>query len=219
MQYVFVDSASGGLTVGIFSGCPRRFISRMTSSSSWGSPIRPSAGSQGSGVGRTPDSAAPVPQLAALSYDRLLGTPAGIMTLRVLKAERVGDTLGDVVWEEEVWRQLDSTFVAALCRYLLSTGTVDPASFRSKVLQLSDVRIRDQAMTTAEQLRLEGRREGRLEALHDYVLEALEVRFGDVPASVRVAVSEITDEARLRELLRAGIRTPTLAAFLDGLEG
>jgi predicted transposase YdaD len=166
-------------------------------------------------------------QLAALPFERLLGTPKGIITLRVLKAERVGDTLGGAIWDEALLGQLDNAFIAALCRYLLSTGTVDPTAFRDRIHKLSEPRIRDQAMTTAEQLRREGRlegrheglQEGRLAALHDYILEALQVRFGEVPESARESVSEISDEARLRELLRAAIRTPTLDAFVDGLAG
>jgi len=153
-------------------------------------------------------------QLAALPYDRLLGTPAGIVTLRVLKAERVGDTLGDAVWDEALWRALDSSFIAALCRYLLSTGTVDREDFRHRILQLSEPRVREQAMTTAEQIH----RQGRLDALHDTILEALEVRFGAVPDALCEALAEIAEEGRLRELHRTAICTSTLEGFIDVLK-
>jgi hypothetical protein len=158
-------------------------------------------------------------QLAALPYDRLLGTPAGIIALRVLKAERVGDLLGDAVWDEVLLSEISAEFLNVIWHYLITAGSVDLDQFRRRLLRVDSPVIRHQTMTLAEQLRREGRHEGRLEgrleSLHDTILEVLAVRFGDVPASVRDAVTEITDEARLRELHRAAIRTPTLEAFLE----
>jgi predicted transposase/invertase (TIGR01784 family) len=156
-------------------------------------------------------------QLAELPYDRLLGTPAGVIALRVLKAERVGELLGDDVWDEALLSQTSAEFLQIVWRYLVTAAAVDLEQFRRRILRVVSPAIRDQTMTLAEQLRregrLEGRQEGRLAALHDNILEALTVRFGDVPEAAREAVIEIADESRLRELLREAIRTPTLDAF------
>jgi len=161
-------------------------------------------------------------QLAALPYDRLLGTPVGIVTLRVLKAERAGELLGNEVWDESLLAQISAEFLHVVWHYLLTAGSVDIEQFHRRMQKIVSPALREQTMTLAEQLRregrLEGRNEGRLDALHDNILEALEVRFGAVPDGVRESVSGIVDEGRLRELLRAAIRTPTLDAFADALK-
>ena len=72
-----------------------------------------------------------------------------------------------------------------------------------------------------EKYRAEGREEGReegralgsTEQARQDVLEALEIRFEAVPATVRQSVLTVSDPGLLRELLREAIRTESVAAF------
>jgi len=45
-------------------------------------------------------------QLSEIPFDAIRGTPAGIMVLRVMKAERTNELLGDPVWDEPLMVQL-----------------------------------------------------------------------------------------------------------------
>ena len=51
------------------------------------------------------------------------------------------------------------------------------------------------------------------------VLDALEVRFGVAPESIRKTIESLQDEARLRSLYRTVIQTASLEAFARELEG
>ena len=59
----------------------------------------------------------------------------------------------------------------------------------------------------------EGRQEGELVALRDCLVQTLEVRFGVVPQSLKVAGGEVTNPARLRRLHRPDITCRSLAEF------
>ncbi|MBA4065004.1 MAG: hypothetical protein C0501_15085 [Isosphaera sp.] len=62
-----------------------------------------------------------------------------------------------------------------------------------------------------------GRAEGRAEAQRENVAAALEVRFGSVPADRIAALATVTDEVRLRALLRLAMTCPDLDSFVAGL--
>ena len=65
-------------------------------------------------------------------------------------------------------------------------------------------------VTSFERLaRKEGRQEGRQEA----ILDILETRFGDVPATVRERINALCDEPKLKELLRRASVIPSLEEF------
>ena len=64
-------------------------------------------------------------------------------------------------------------------------------------------------MTLADQLREEGLQEG--------ILEALEIRFGQIADGLREAVTSVHDLARLRSLHKAAIQGPTLEDFSRSL--
>ncbi len=88
-------------------------------------------------------------------------------------------------------------------------------------------------MTLADQLReegkiegkqegkLEGKREGlaegRLRALQDAVLRALEIRHGRYPEGIREAVENIADPAVLDGLLESAFRSNSLEDFAQKL--
>jgi len=72
-------------------------------------------------------------------------------------------------------------------------------------------------MTYAQKLHQEGRQEGRLQALSDSVIEALEIRFGGLPQGLREEIKAIDDEAKLHQLHRSAIQSPGIEAFAENL--
>jgi hypothetical protein len=65
--------------------------------------------------------------------------------------------------------------------------------------------------------RQEGLREGVITTRQRAVLDALEIRFGEVPDSIRQSIEALHDEARLRSLLRIAIQAPSLESFAGKL--
>jgi hypothetical protein len=76
-------------------------------------------------------------------------------------------------------------------------------------------------MTLAQQLRLEGIQEGRMEerthSRRQSVLEALDLRFGPIPDGLRDSIGTIADPEKLRALLRAAIVSDSLESFAASL--
>ena len=72
-------------------------------------------------------------------------------------------------------------------------------------------------MTLAQQFRQEGRQEGEIEAQQRAVIDALGIRFEQIPAGLRDAVERVTHSTRLRLLLRAAIRCASIAEFTNEL--
>ena len=56
-------------------------------------------------------------QLADIPFDQIRGTPAGILTLRVMKAERLGMLLEDPVWDEDLVRRASLELFEQVLRY------------------------------------------------------------------------------------------------------
>jgi hypothetical protein len=155
-------------------------------------------------------------QLAALPFDALRGTPAGIMTLRVMKAERVAQLLADPVWDEALLIQLPRAALELLIRYLLHAD-IDKEAFDRKVNSVTQTELKNNAMSLAEQLRQEGLQKGRQEGIQEGILEALEIRFDLVPAGLREAIGAIHDPTHLRRLHKASIQAATLEDFSRSL--
>ena len=59
----------------------------------------------------------------------------------------------------------------------------------------------------------EGLAEGELQGKREGILQALEIRFGEVPYSVREAVNRVTSDRELQKLLRAAITARSLDQF------
>ena len=167
-------------------------------------------------------------QLAALPFAAIRGTPAGIMTLRVMKAERVAQLLADPVWDEALLIQLPQQTLELLLRYVLHAD-IDKAAFARKLNAITQTELQNNAMSLAEQLRQEGLekglekglqkglQKGRQEGIQEDILEALEIRFDLVPAGLREAVVAIQDPAHLRRLHKASIQATTLEDFTRSL--
>jgi len=61
--------------------------------------------------------------------------------------------------------------------------------------------------------RQEGRQEGALIRAREAVIEALEVRFGEIPFALREQIIALEDLADLKSQLRRAITVPTLEQF------
>lgn len=159
-------------------------------------------------------------QLAGVSYEDLRGTPTGVLVLRFMKAERSGQLLSDPVWEESLLAEVPGSVFEMLLRYLLDAD-IDSDGFHRRLSQISQSQLKESAMTLAQQIRQEGRREGKLEGklegLREAILEGLAVRFGEVPAGLSEALSQVAVESRLRQLYVSSLRAGTLEEFAGSL--
>ena len=166
-----------------------------------------------------------------MPFEKILGTPMGILTLRALKAEKLQALLEDTIWDEALLIQLPSASFEMLMRYILDRDLDKPA-FRRRMKTLSNPKLSNNAMSLAEQFRQEGRQEtrslaeqfrqeGRQEGLilskQQDILEALEIRFDRIPEGLREEIALITDATKLQSLLRAAIRSATLEEFAEVL--
>jgi len=159
-------------------------------------------------------------QLADMAFEAIPGTSSGRLVLRVMKAERVGQLLGDWVWDEELMADTPLQLLQMVLRYLVGAD-IDKSGFKIRMEGVRDPQTRAAAMSLAQQLRqegrLEGHQEGRQEGLlkgrQEDILEALELRFERVPVGLAEAVRQVVDEVKLRQLLRSAIRCESIEAF------
>jgi hypothetical protein len=177
-----------------------------------------------------PDFAFRLIQLAAIPFDAIRGTPDGIFVLRVLKAEPIGRLLGNAVWDNNllahVSRRLFDRFISFL---FARTDPIDRPHFIRKIHRVRNPTLRTSAMTLAQQLRqegriegredgrIEGREDGRMEERRQSVLEALDLRFGPIPDGLRDSLNAIADPEKLRALHRAAIVSDSLESFTASL--
>jgi predicted transposase YdaD len=175
-------------------------------------------------------------QLSEMPYEAIRGTPAGIFLLRVMKAERSGQLLGDAVWDESLMSQIPEMIFEMVIHYLLN-AEIDSERFESRLRKVSQSNLKKSAMTLAQQLtqkglekgrlegtqkglekgRLEGTQKGlergRQEGLQEAILETLSIRFGSTPTGLVEAIRNVEDEKLLRSLHRASLQVDSLEAF------
>lgn len=171
----------------------------------------------------TPDFMFRLLELVNLPYKDIQGTPEGILTLRSLKAEPLGELLHSQVWDRELITGVSREAVERFFRYVLNAD-VDREAFKAKVFAQGSTTLTSAAMTLAEQFRQEGRQEGRKEGLIEGVaslqralLEVLEVRFGSVPAGLTETLSAVSDLEKLKTLHRAALTSPDVESFASSL--
>ncbi len=151
-------------------------------------------------------------ELYHMPFDKILGTPMGILTLRALKAEKLQALLDDPVWDETLLIQLPSASFEMLMRYILDRDLDKPA-FRRKLKTLRNPKLSKNAMSLAEQFRQEGRQEGLIFSQQQAILEALEIRFQRAPEGLLEEIEAITDSEKLTRLHRAAITSADLESF------
>jgi hypothetical protein len=175
-----------------------------------------------------PDFAFRLIQLAEIPFEGIAGTPAGIMILRTLKAERSGDLLADPVWDESLLDLLPRLIFEMLLRYILHAD-IDKDDFDNKIKMFQKPETLTAAMSLAEQLRQEGhmagrqegrqegRREGHLEGRQEAILSYLEIRFGPVPQGLEEAMRRVADPTHLESLQRASYTCSSIEEFAAAL--
>lgn len=167
-------------------------------------------------------------ELVRTPYEQLKGTPEGVLTLRALKAEPVGELMGEPVWDGAIMRAISVAALEQFLRYVLN-AVEDMERVLEKAREIKVKPLHQNAMTIAERLRTEGleeglqkgrqegRQEGRAEGevagMQSSILQALEVRFGPVSGRVTGAVRSIGEAKRLSDLLGESIRCVSLEAF------
>jgi predicted transposase/invertase (TIGR01784 family) len=171
--------------------------------------------------GRFPDFLYQMIELADLPFEKIVGTPAGILILRTLKAERVHKLLDAQVWDEKLLVQMPRALFECLLLYIFSHADVDKDAFTRNVKSIGSAKIQSTAMTLAQQFRQEGLSQGlsqgRILALQESVAEALSIRFDRVPEGLREAIRDIADEPQLRILHKAALQAESLEAFAGAL--
>lgn len=167
-----------------------------------------------------PDFAFRLIQLAQIPFDAIRGTPSGVVVLRTLKAERSGELLDQIVWDEPLLTQIPRALFEAFILYL-SNADVDSEALERNIRSIETTELRNTAMTLAEKLHQKGHQkghqEGRLSTLRESVLDALALRFDTVPLGLGEAVCGVSDEEKLRDLLRLAIRCASVEEFAANL--
>jgi predicted transposase YdaD len=160
----------------------------------------------------TPDFAFRLLQLVDLPYEDIHGTPEGILTLRSLKAEPLGELFHDLVWDRAVITGVSREAVERFFHYVLNAN-VDTEVFQEKVVQQESEKLTELAMTLADRFRQEGEIHSRQQCL----LELLEARFGAVPEGLAEMLSSISDLNRLKVLQKTAATCPELEVFVSNL--
>jgi hypothetical protein len=167
-----------------------------------------------------PDFAFQLIQLAEIPFEAIAGTPAGIMILRTLKAERGGELLSSPVWDEALLERLPRELFELIIRYILEAD-VDKDGFDDTLRQIRKKKIRSIAMSLAEKLRQEGeqkgRQEGRQEGRQDAIIRVLEVRLGPIPSGLVEAIRQVADLEKLDVLQGMSLTCENFEEFSKGL--
>jgi hypothetical protein len=164
-------------------------------------------------------------ELVRIPYGDLRGTPEGVLTLRALKAEPVGELLSDPVWELRTLEMISGAARERFFRYMCAREQSRDA-FLDRLARLEACpTLKSEFMTIAEQLRAEGSREawekGREEGRNEGVLgakraavqRALELRHGTVPKRLSERVFSVGSADALDILLEAAICCSSVAEF------
>ena len=76
-----------------------------------------------------------IPKLSEMPFEKIAGTPEGILILRVLKADVSRELLGAGVWDEALLAQVFRGAFKLVLRYLLSQD-IDMTTFRCWIVTI-----------------------------------------------------------------------------------
>jgi hypothetical protein len=171
-------------------------------------------------------------ELVDLPYEDIRGTPEGILTLRSLRAEPLGELLHSIVWDWGIIAGVSTEAVERFFRYVLNAD-VDREAFKAKVFAQGPTTLTSAAMTLAEQFRQEGlqtglekgRQEGRQEGRYEGEIhsrrqalqDVLDVRFAPIPEGLREVLSGVSELGRLEKLLKVAVVCPDLESFASSI--
>ena len=100
----------------------------------------------------TPDFEFRLLELVDLPYEEIRGTPEGVLTLRSLKAEPMGELLHSQVWDQAVIAGVSFEAAERFFRYMLNAN-VDRKGFDESVNLLHSKTLTKLAMTLAARIR------------------------------------------------------------------
>jgi len=171
----------------------------------------------------TPDFTFELIQLVSLEYGEMRGSAAGVLSLRALRADALGELLHAMVFDETLLLRASESAVERLFRYI-SARDIDRNAFRETLNGLHNKNLKDKAMTLAEQWRQEGMEEGMergmekgmekgREQAQQSVIDVLEVRFGRVPEGLAEKIQRERSLAKLRTLLLQALKAVSLEDF------
>ncbi|MDR1283375.1 MAG: Rpn family recombination-promoting nuclease/putative transposase [Opitutaceae bacterium] len=166
-------------------------------------------------------------QLAQIPFDKIMGTPLGILTLRIFKAQRLGGKYPNShwIWDEALIADLMPLALEQILTYMAGRHEFDMIDLESNVAHFKSDSVKHITMTIAQRYiqkgrlagREEGREEGRLEEQHNAVIGALETRFDRVPEGLQETIQGISDLNHLRQLHRAAILCTSIEDFAQSL--
>jgi flagellar biosynthesis/type III secretory pathway protein FliH len=142
--------------------------------------------------------------------------PAFSPTARSLPLRRA--KLTDVLYNPTVPRPNSPAII-------VKSNALDSSRLSRRGTEIQATKLKESAMTLAEQLHEEGMQQGmqqgmeqgihrgQVAAQQKDILEALEIRFERVPEGLREEIESITDSKKLRHLLRASITSSDLESF------
>ena len=177
----------------------------------------------------TPDFAFELIQLVSIGYGEMRGSAAGILSMRALRADALGELLHAMVFDEILLLSASESAVERLFRYI-SNRDIDRNAFRATLNSLHNRNLKEKAMTLAEQWREEGREEGLEKGLEKgrqegcaaeaqrSVIDVLNVRFNRVPAGLAEKIQHERNLAKLRNLLIQALKSSSLEDFAAHLE-
>ncbi|MDX2111657.1 MAG: Rpn family recombination-promoting nuclease/putative transposase [Verrucomicrobiota bacterium] len=104
-------------------------------------------------------------ELSKHNYDDFLGTPLGIMVLRLLKAERLKDLQNPKVLDETLLLRLSPEELFSVIHYIFHVGNLDTKTIETIIQGIKAESIRNTTMTLAQKYIQEGRQEGEEQGL------------------------------------------------------
>jgi predicted transposase YdaD len=159
--------------------------------------------------------------LSALPYPKIHYRPVARLTLHLLKWARDTDAPVAVALEASVWRAVAHQELVHFFRYMLRQRPLDKKTMKTELLTMKDETLRTTALSTYDQLLLEGEArgeargevKGKVEGVREAVVDVLAERFGEVPYVVRERLGEVREIEQLHQLLRAAVVVTSIAGF------
>ncbi len=177
---------------------------------------------QGAPSAYTPDFSFELIQLVSIGYEAMRGSAAGVLSMRALRADALGELLHAMVFDETLLLRASESAVERLFRYI-SSRDVDRNDFRKNLNKLRNSDLKEKAMTLAEQWREEGREQGREQGreaeAQRSVIDVLETRFSRVPEGLAEKIRHEPNLNKLRSLLIQALKASSLEEFASHLEG
>jgi predicted transposase YdaD len=171
---------------------------------------------QGASPVYTPDFTFELIQLVTLGYEEMRGSAAGVLSMRALRADALGELLHAMVFDEILLLRASENAVERLFRYI-SSRDIDRNAFRTTLNSLRNSSLKEKAMTLAEQWREEGLEEGLekgrqegLEHAQRSVIDVLKVRFDRVPDGLAEKILHERNLTKLRNLHIQALKSSSL---------